>query len=383
MKSLAFSTLAIGIFAFAANAQVAPAPGDLVVSEVMPNPGPDACVTDNNGEYFEITNISCKILDLGSLFITDVTPGTTFFRVMPGALPAMYPGQKYLFIRNGNTSLNGNISNYNYVYADVTLTPADNSKVVSTTLNMGNSAGGDGIQLSVGGPLVLPSPNPNGYVLGTLLDKVQYDVTKAPFTSSGSGLAGERKDLFAPTQLVGTANSSNLAVSTTVNTSCTGNTYNGTPGLRNSTDTTTWSAVNTNYDSVNYPNTGVLKALGPISVGAGSIDFAASNGPVGQTLYFGYAGSLGGAAEYPLSLLIPGNPGSIIIDLFTASYITADPCTATPYQFDPITGATNFNVCVPADPTLPGELFELQWLALDPNTFTLICSNGVRALICP
>ncbi|MBI3817055.1 MAG: lamin tail domain-containing protein [Planctomycetes bacterium] len=375
MKTTIFSSLAFGFITFAANAQVAPAPGDLVVSEVMPNPGPDACVTDANGEYFELTNISCKVLDLGNLFVTDVTPGTTFFRILPGALPSLYPGQKYLFIRNGNTALNGNIANYNYAYADVATAPADNSKVASASgILMGNSSGGDGLQIAIGGPLVLPSPNPNGYVLGTLLDKVQYDVTKTPFTSSGSGQAGERKDLFSPMQLAGTANSANLALSTTVNTSCVGNTYVGTPGMRNSTDTSAWSIVNTTYDSVNYPNTGVLKALGPVSVGAGSIDFSAASGPAGQTLYFGYANDVGGTAEYSLGLLIPGNAGSINIDIFTASYLE--------YAFDG-SGGSLFNVLVPNNPILVGQLFELQWLGLDPGTFTLIGSNGVRVLICP
>ena len=83
-------------------------------------------------------------------------------------------------------------------------------------MNLGNSSTGDGIRLSVGGPLVVPSPNPNGYVAGTLVEIATVVVTSAPFTSSGSGQAAERIDLFQPMQFTGSVNSSNLALSTVV-----------------------------------------------------------------------------------------------------------------------------------------------------------------------
>lgn len=391
-KHLLFITLTFGALTAAASAQVAPSAGDIAISEIMPNPGPDACVTDNNGEYFEVTNISKLILTLDGVFIQDATINTTtpsvtptgvFFKIKasiapnPAKITNFYPGQKLLFCRKANSGVNGNLANVDYEYAAAAGAPADNSQIASTGMNFNN--GSDGIFVTVGGPAVVPTPNPNGYVAGTIVEQISYNTSATPFTSSGAGQAGERKDLFSPMQIVftgasapfGVANSSNLALSTKVNTSCTGNTFVGTPGLRNATDTTSWP-TNANYDSVNYPNTGAMKALGPISVGAGSIDFSVA-GPAGEALFFGYADDTNGASEFPLSLIFPGNPGSIVIDLFTAGYLDG-------YSFD---GSGLINVGVPANPLIIGLKFELQWLAFDSVNGVLVASNGVRSEVCP
>lgn len=383
MKLLLTFVSTFALLATVSAAQVTPAAGDLAVSEIMFNPGPDACVTDNNGEYFEITNISCKVLDLNNnVFFQDATitagvvnPTGVFFHCTStvATLPPLYPGQRFLFCRTNNSALNGGLTSVDYAF---TSSPAnaDNSTVGTTSMNLNNGSTGDGIVITVGGPAIVPTPNPNGYVAGTVIETVSYFATAAPFTGGGTGQAAERKDLFAPMNIAGTANSANLALSTTVNTSCVGNTFVGTPRLRNSVDTSVWT-VNTSYDSVFFPNTGTLSALGPVSVGAGSVDFLAGNGPALQTLYFGYADNAGGTAETPLSLLIPGNLGSIVIDIFTAAYLDT-------YTFDGAGGGV-VNVGVPNNPLIIGLLFETQWLGLDPNTFTLIGSNGVRVTVCP
>lgn len=367
-----------------AQTPVAPAAGDIAVSEIMFNPGPEACVTDNNGEYFEITNISCKVLDLNGIFIQDATitagvpaPTGVFFRVHPSVatLPSLYPGQRFLFCRKNDPLVNGGLSNVDYWYAAPAAAPADNSQIGSTSMNLNNGSTGDGLFITVGGPAIVPSPNPNGYVAGTVIESVSYIATAAPFLLSGSATAGERIDLFAPMQIGGGANSANLAVSTTVNsTGCAPDTtYVGTPRLRNSVDTTSWP-VNVNYDSLNFPNSGVFNAVTPLSIGAGSAEFVLSGGPAGFPYYVGYADNTNGASEFPISLFVPGQLGSINIDLFTASYLSG-------FTFNG-SGGDSLVLPLPNDNALIALKFELQWLAVD-GLANFVLSNGIRVEVCP
>jgi hypothetical protein len=357
---------------------VPPVAGDLAVSELMFNPGPDACVTDNNGEYFEVTNISTHVLDLNGMFVQDfITSDNTFFQILPSVatLPPLYPGQRFLFCRKGSadSAINGGLTNVDYGYAASTSTPpADRSQVGSAQMNLGNSSTGDGIRLSVGGPLVVPSPNPNGYVAGTLVEIATVVVTSAPFTSSGSGQAAERIDLFQPMQFTGSVNSSNLALSTVVHAMpCGTSTFVGTPREANSVDNTSWPS-NTNYDSVSFPNSGTLKFTSPVSVGAGVATFKVTGGPTlaGLPYYLGYAGDT--LFEISIDTFLPGNPGSIVIDLNTAVYVAG-------FSFDG-SSANSSSIAIPNNPLLVGAQFDLQWLALDP-TLLIILSNGVRITI--
>lgn len=369
-------------FAAAASSQtpVPPGIGDIAVSEIMHNPAPDACVTDNNGEYFEITNISSKALDLNGIFIQDgYTPTGVFFRTTStvATLPPLYPGQKFLFCRSANSLVNGGLTSVDYAY---TSSPAnsDNSTVSTTAMNLNNGSEGDGIHITVGGPFTVPTPNPNGYVAGTLIESITYRGNIAPYTSNGPGEAGERKDLFAPMVATGTpptANSSNLAVSTTVQiatgTGCSGNTYVGTPRERNSTDITQWP-MNVNYDSLTDPNSGTLNFTLPVSVGAGVATFDVDGGAglALQPYYLGYSDDNPG--NYPMSLFFPGCPGSIVIDILTSDYLFG-------YAFD-ASGKDSSSVTVPANPLLIGLKFQLQWLAVDGIT-PIVLSNGVRVTV--
>jgi hypothetical protein len=377
------SALGVALLASVAAAQSVPAPGDLAVSEIVFNPGPDACVTDNNGEYFELTNISTKVLDLNGLFFQDATitagvaaPTGVFFRIVNPGPVLLYPGQKYLLCRSANSAVNGGLTNVDYEYTAATV-PADNSKVGTTSMNLNNRSTGDGIFITVGGPAIVPTPNPNGYVAGTIIESVSYCATSAPFTSSGNAQGAERKDLFSPMVVAPAssplANSSNLAVSTATKVSCVGNTYVGTPRERNSTDITNWP-TNTNYDSVNFPNSGALKAVLPLSIGAGIAEFTADGGALAANgiISFGYADSLNGAAEWPISLFLPGNPGSIVIDLPSAGYDNS-------YVFDG-SGKADFTYPLPPNPLFIGMTLEVQWVSVDAN-ITVICSNGVRVQI--
>lgn len=381
IREASLSLLVLAAAALPAAAQaVAPVAGDLAISEIMNNPGIDACVTDNNGEWFEITNISTKVLDLNGIFIGDgVTPTAAFFRTMPvvATIPDVYPGQAIVFARRASALVNGGVSNVVYEYAAVGTAPADNSQIGSTAMNLNNGA--DGIHISVGGPLTLPSPNPNGYVLGTEIEAVTYDSSQAPYTSGGNATAAERKDLFAPMTFTAGApnvNSANLAISTNgFHTFLAGScgpgtptsdfTQFGTPGAVNSTDTTPIWPSNSIYDSVSFPNTGVLSPDGPATIGGGAMRLSVASGPALTPFFLGYAGDV--VSETPISLFIPGNPGSFVIDLGTAQY--------TPLGAFNATGDGAFNVPLPPVPALIGVDIRLQWLAIDPS-FVIVLSNG-------
>lgn len=378
-KSLALLLASAGFAAVTvAQSPVPPIAGDLAVSELMFNPGPDLCVTDNNGEYFELTNISTKVLDLNGIFVQDyVTSTPTFFQVLPSVatLPPLYPGQRFLFARTAAAATNGGLTNVDYPYQVlVNPAPVDFSQVGVGSMNLGNGNTGDGIRISVGGPLDLPVPA--GYVQGTEIARATVCVTSAPFTSSGSGQAAERIDLFAPMEFTPGSplvNSPNLAVSTTSNLMpCGTNSFFGTPRLPNSVDNSSWP-TNVNYDSLTYANTGTLRFTSPVSVGVGSATFKVDGGAslAGLPYNIGFSDDVPG--EYPIELFLPGNPGSIVIDLPSSGWINN-------YASFDGTGKHSNAIPVPANPLLIGLSFQLQWLAVDTNV-TIVCSNGVRVTV--
>ncbi|MFN0207468.1 MAG: hypothetical protein ACKVS6_14275 [Planctomycetota bacterium] len=415
-NTLLTSSLAFFATAALASAQVAPGAGDLAISEIMNNPGPAACVDDNNGEWFEITNISSVILNLDGVFVQDATvsltlgtvvPTGVFFRINAASAAAInptkitnfYPGQRLLFARHStvDNGLNG-VATVDYAYAVTSPNPvpADNSQVASSgagAMNFNN--GNDGCFITVGGPAVVPAVNPNNYVAGTVIESISYNSAAAPFVAGGSGNSGERMDLFSPMDIVFTGagpfvatNSANLAFSCNMGTQpddgigdpslCLATAfYNASPGLRNCTDTTNWP-TNTNYDRTNFPNTGTMKAVIPVSNGVGFAEFVTGNGPANEFYYLGFADDANGTAEFPGTLLPPffNSPGCINIDLFVAGYTGPD------YQFSG-TGTGFASISFLPDPLLIGKKFELQWLTFDSVNLIFVFSNGVRVEIVP
>src|SRR5262245_7385542 len=384
LSAFVLTALALPTFAQA----VTPAAGDLAISEMMFDPGPLACVNDANGEYFEVTNISTKVLDLNGLFFEDgVTAGGTgstsgvFFRTTAtvATIPPLYPGQAVVFVRGGNSSFstpvsptyNGGVANAVYVYTSATAN-ADNSTVASSAMNFNNTGFGDGLHISVGGPLTLPTPNPNGYVLGTEIEGVSYSPSTLPYPPT-TAKAWERKDLFAPMVVDALGNnSSNLALSTNafvtwLPNSCDGISTPtgsfqvfGTPGAPNSTDVSLWP-TNSTFDSASFPNTGVMIPVGPLSVGAGVAHYTCSGGPPFTTLFFGFAPNV--AFELPVSAFFPGNPGAFLLDLASAQYLPIA-------NFD-ANGAASLAVPVPNNPAIIGATVRLQWLSLDNVVFLI------------
>lgn len=364
---------------------VPPAAGDLVVSEIMFNPGPlTTCnVDDANAEWFEVTNISDKVLNLNdNVFFQDGYPNAsgTFFRPTETVawLPPLYCGQRFLFCRKADPAVNSGLTNVDYDFAVNTgdPVPGDNARVSSTGMQLNNGATGERLFISVGGPLVVPGTNPNGYVTGTLVDQVGYIAGAIPFALSGNQTAAERIDLFAPMIDAAGANSANLAISTTNNVSaaCTGTgDFLATPRALNSTDNTLWpTSVFQNYNSILSPNFGTLRAKGPAAIGL-PLDLRLGAGPASTAFTLGYAE---GAGDLPFSLFFAGNPGSIVLDIGTLAFLDD-----ISYVFDGA-GQASIGVPVPNNPLLETMNFYLQWLAFDFTTFQLVGSDGLQITIC-
>src|SRR5262245_55420638 len=347
---------------------VTPGVGDLAISEVCHTPGCSG--SQNTGEWFEVTNISTKVLDLNGLWFQDgPTPGSTqrYFQVLPSVatLPPLNPGERFLFCRSNNPVINGGLANVDYGYAAIgsANAPADNSQVAEQQMNF-SSQDPDGMHISVGAPIILG---------GTLIESVSFQNTIAPFAVPfDTGYTAERINLFAPMQWSAGANSPNCAAasSTTGWGICTPSLDFGTPRLPNFNDASTWGVV---FDDVAFPNSGVLYAKAVASVSGGTLPMHAGNGPAGTNLFLGYADTPG-LPGFPIGAILPGNPGSIVLNLATANYLGVGSLDGA--------GALDFTLPIPPNPALVGASIAMQWLTVAPP-FTIVQSKGLTATFSP
>ncbi len=310
-----------------------PVPGEISVSEIMFNPA--SPVDDNDGEWFEVTNVSTKVLDLTGLFFQDLAPAGSatapYFQVPPGALPDLWPGESFVFARSADPSLNGGLTNVHYAYSVATgvTPPADKSKVSHTGMALSNSsidflAITTGAQASVG---------------GFVLELVTYDPTKAPY-STNSGIAFERGDLLGPWS------ATNVAASTGSFGSVP---QSGTPGAFNSNDVTLYpSWYHFPAPSPGAADTGSLLALGPASVHGGIARLRLSNGPPASPFAI---------AISPVTTEWVLLGGTVLVDLLAAA-VWDDPG----FAFDASGSAA---LDVPIDPLLLGAQLHVQWFAWD------------------
>ena len=101
-----------------------PAPGDLVISEVMPNP--DA-VGDSDGEWFALYNASGGAVDLTGCTVTSNNDAA----VAIAGITAFASGAELVFAKNGDVGLNGGVA-ADFVFGDdITLANTTDSITVS------------------------------------------------------------------------------------------------------------------------------------------------------------------------------------------------------------------------------------------------------------
>lgn len=347
------SALSLVFCSPAARAQsgVQPQPGDISISELMFDSV--TAVDDNDGEYFEVTNTSYKILDFSGLYIQDTeTLGSTtapYVKIPSGALPLLYPGETFVFARSDNPALNGGIPVVHYCYS-VTVgspTPADKSKVSHTAMSFNNSAV-DSIAITSEGPFNMG---------GSVIEMVTYDPTKAPFNSH-VGIGFERANLLNPFA------AGNVAASTATFGTVP---QAGTPGMHNSNDTTLYPCYY-KYTAVapDSADIGILTASGAASIKGGNAILKFKNGK---------ANELYGVAVSPQASELPLLGGTVLVDLLQADIWAIDS-----FRFD---GIGEASLVVPVPPALAGVPIYLQWYCYDSITGNWIFSNGLGVDVTP
>ena len=107
-----------------------PAPGELVIVEVMQNP---SSVFDDDGEWFEIINVADRTVDLAGLTFEDTGSFPTLpasFTIPGGAVVPLPPGNRFVLGTNGDFETNGGVV-VDYEYSSFTLGNADDEIIIS------------------------------------------------------------------------------------------------------------------------------------------------------------------------------------------------------------------------------------------------------------
>ena len=81
-----------------------PLPGQLVITEIMKDPG---TVPDAGGEWVEVTNITAGALDLNGVAIGD--DGTDLYLLLQATPLVLFPGEAFVFGVNGDLATNGGV----------------------------------------------------------------------------------------------------------------------------------------------------------------------------------------------------------------------------------------------------------------------------------
>ena len=153
-------------------------PGDLVISEVMANP---SAVSDFNGEWFELHNLSGNSLDLNGITMSD--DDTDLHVVDFGGPLIINPNDYLVFGRNGNTSSNGGYA-ADYVYSGFTLSNGSDEIILSTgsveivRLEYTSGFSETGVSRELAG------------TVGFLLDGTDYALSTSPYGDGDLGTPG-------------------------------------------------------------------------------------------------------------------------------------------------------------------------------------------------
>ena len=126
MNTVRFFVLAVSASLFASASLASIAPGDLIISEVMANP---SAVSDADGEWFELHNLTGNSLDINGLTISD--NGSNLHVIDNGGSLIIDPFGYLVLGRNGNSALNGGIT-VDYVYNNFVLSNSEDEIIISS-----------------------------------------------------------------------------------------------------------------------------------------------------------------------------------------------------------------------------------------------------------
>ncbi len=113
-----------------------PGPGDLVFTELMPNP---AAVTDAEGEWIEMTNVSAAPVDIEGCELVDDGNGPESDIINSGGPILVAPGATVLLAKVVDPAINGGVSGVVYEFGDAFSLTND---------------GGDELELQCGGTTI-------------------------------------------------------------------------------------------------------------------------------------------------------------------------------------------------------------------------------------
>lgn len=346
---------------------VPPSAGEIAVSEILFNPGPDACAVDTAAEWFEVTNVACKVLDLNGVSFEDRNPTTGLpsgvgftVKASVSTLPPLFPGQAFVFAR---TAAAGLPLAAHYVYASAAPTPPpDGSQVGSDAMVFGNS-GVDGLFVSVGG---LASAG------GTVIEAVTYNGSADPLAAN-IGVSAERVSLTAPWAVSGpTSTNHNVAQPPPGASfgSCLP-AQRGSPFTLNGSDATLFPNYALYFDAL-VANTGLMLPKGCASITLGLAVSQLAGGAPGEIFALGFAPS---PSDLPIALILGFGSGSFLVDLSSAEFLLMpNPFTAFGHGF--------LALPIPPVPSLAGATVYLQWFTLG-GALQFRFSNGVAMTLCP
>lgn len=109
---------------FSATAQVTPATGDIVITEIMSNP---SAVSDTKGEWLELYNVLDLPLDLNGLIIRD--EGSNHHQIDQEGGLILEPHCCLVLGKNGDPSENGGLS-VGYVYGNFSLSNSSDEVIL-------------------------------------------------------------------------------------------------------------------------------------------------------------------------------------------------------------------------------------------------------------
>lgn len=105
---------------------VVPGIGDLVVTEIMPNP---AAVADGSGEWFEIKNVSATPILLNDIVLSD--DGSNMHTITGANDIVVNPGQYFVLGNNADVATNGGAT-VDYEYATFALSNSEDEIIITT-----------------------------------------------------------------------------------------------------------------------------------------------------------------------------------------------------------------------------------------------------------
>jgi hypothetical protein len=124
--SFVASFASLALLASASHAAILP--GELLISEVLANPG---AVSDTAGEWFELYNASANAIDLNGVKIRD--EGSNAFTIAGSLI--INAGDYLVFGRNGDAAVNGGY-NADYVYSSFTMGNTNDAIIVESGGNI-------------------------------------------------------------------------------------------------------------------------------------------------------------------------------------------------------------------------------------------------------